>query len=87
MPKNQRKGIGELIYQSIEHKAGELGITALYLLTESAEVYFTKLGFLVKERSDVPVAIENTKQFKVLCPSTATVMVRELAGHDAQKKP
>jgi amino-acid N-acetyltransferase len=84
-PKHQRKGIGKLIYKSIENKAGEIGLSSLYLLTESAEAYFTKLGFIVKDRSYVPVSIANTKQFKLFCPTTATVMVKELDGHAIQK--
>ena len=86
-PKNQKKGIGKSIYKSIEHKAYELGLNTLYLLTESAVEYFAKLGFIVKERTDIPVSVMNTKQYKALCPSTAILMFRKLSNRDEQKSP
>jgi amino-acid N-acetyltransferase len=74
----QSKGIGQSIYQSIENSARLSGIDTLYLLTESAVEYFSKLGFIVKARSEIPESIMSTKQFKFLCPLSATIMVREL---------
>jgi amino-acid N-acetyltransferase len=46
----------------------------LYLLTESADDYFARLGFKQVERANVPAAIRATAQFSALCPSSARVM-------------
>ena len=81
MPKSQRKGIGKLIYKSIEHMACRLGVTTLYLLTETAEEYFELLGFAIMDRADVPKSIKNSKQFSFLCPSTAKLMFRRLPDY------
>ena len=83
-PENQTKGFGKLIYKSIEHEALRLGVTTLYLLTETAEGYFVKLGFAVMDRTDVPKSIMNSKQFRFLCPSTAKLMFRRLSGRNEQ---
>jgi amino-acid N-acetyltransferase len=48
----------------------------LYLLTESADAYFARLGFEPIDRATVPAAIRATAQFSALCPSSARVMRR-----------
>lgn len=59
--------------------AAEQGITALYLITTSAEHYFSKKGFVVVDRDIVPGAIKSSSEFSTMCPSTATVMVKALS--------
>jgi len=73
-PEYRGNGIAREIYRQIEDKAYDSGIRALYLLTESATGYFKKLGFVVKDRSGIPDAIKQTRQFRELCPSSATIM-------------
>ena len=51
---------------------------AVYLLTETAEAYFEKLGFSSVDRAQVPRAITQTRQFTSLCPDTASCMVLTL---------
>ncbi len=75
-PEHRGNGIAKKIYQQIEDRAYGLGVSTLYLLTESAAEYFKKLGFVVKKRSETPKSIMQTKQFRELCPSSATVMCR-----------
>lgn len=78
LPNNRNMGVGKIIYELIERKAFYLGVKILYLLTESADEYFSNFGFSVKDRNEAPLSIMKTKQFKDLCPSTAKVMYREL---------
>ena len=78
IPEYRRKGLAKKIYKIIEDQARSLGIKTLYLLTESATEYFEKLGFSIKERSEVPASVMETKQFSALCPSSAIVMYREI---------
>jgi amino-acid N-acetyltransferase len=51
---------------------------AIYLLTETAESYFEKLGFEQITRSQVPVAIAATPQFTSLCPDSASCLKMSL---------
>jgi N-acetylglutamate synthase-like GNAT family acetyltransferase len=53
-------------------------VTAVYLLTETASPFFTKLGFKPIPRSDVPEKIQHSVEFTTLCPDTATVMEMSL---------
>ena len=78
IPEYRGKGIGREILTFLENMAYDMGITTLYLLTETAENYFKNLGFSVKDRSEVPEAIVKTKQFSELCPASAKVMCREI---------
>ena len=68
------KGISKNMFNIIKEKAISLGVTSIYLLTETATEYFEKLGFRVIKRTEVPESIKNTKQYKELCPNSATVM-------------
>ena len=77
-PEHRGIGVGKKIFKLLEIKANDLGLNTLYLLTDSAEEYFRKLGFLTKDRTDVPLSVMETKQFKELCPPSATVMFRDL---------
>ena len=78
VPDNRGNGIGKKICDLIEKRATSLGVKVLFLLTESAEGYFSNLGFSVRSRNEVAASIKGTKQFKELCPSSAKMMVREL---------
>ena len=75
---SRRNGVGEIIYKLIAKKAANVGVNTLYLLTESAEKYFSGLGFSVQDRDEIPASIKETKQFKEPCPSSAKVMCRVL---------
>jgi mannose-6-phosphate isomerase-like protein (cupin superfamily) len=55
-----------------------LGIERLYLLTTTAERFFTRLGFQRCGRSDAPPEIQATSQFRSVCPTSAVCMARDL---------
>ena len=48
-------------------------------LTETAARFFSKLGYQVVGRGEVPQAIRVTREFSNLCPDTAIVMFKPLA--------
>lgn len=74
----QGKGIGKALYTRILAHAHLRGVKVLYLLTTSAERFFTKLGFSKVARDNVPEAIKSTQEFQGLCPSTAVSMIKEV---------
>lgn len=75
VPEQRRQGVGQAIFRRLKGKARRLGVTTLYLLTETAVDYFESFGFAALPRSAAPACIANTKQFMALCPSSATLMV------------
>ena len=61
------------MYQLIQQARSE-NLQALYLLTNTAERFFTKLGFEQINRQAAPVTMQNTTEFSSLCPDSAICM-------------
>jgi amino-acid N-acetyltransferase len=77
------RGVGAAVTKWLIADSEASGLRALYLLTTTAEKYFPSFGFDETPRDAVPSEIQQTAEFKHLCPSSATVMHRTL-GQDAQ---
>lgn len=72
----QQHGFGGALLLAAETLASDLGISAIYLLTNSAQAFFGARGYRVVARADAPSSIQHTTQFSALCPSTAFLMVK-----------
>ena len=73
------QGLAKTLYHQLVEQARRLHLQHLYLLTLTAEGFFAKLGFAKIERSDLPPAVQQTEEFRNLCPDTAVCMMREIA--------
>ena len=71
-------GSGKHLVSFIEQYAQEQGVKNLYLLTTTAAPFFTNRNYETIDRSVVPAAIKNTSEFASVCPSSATVMRKQL---------
>ncbi|MCH8104905.1 MAG: GNAT family N-acetyltransferase [Proteobacteria bacterium] len=71
-------GLAVEITRYLLNIARNQGVRELYLLTETAESYFTRFGFCAVDRGTVPVEIQSTRQFGSLCPSSAQTMRLDL---------
>lgn len=71
-------GIGRTLVAAAESRARCDGIHAVYLLTTTAEAFFTRLGYRVIERSTAPPYIRGTAQFAQLCPASSVLMEKVL---------
>jgi amino-acid N-acetyltransferase len=69
-------GLGRQLVTRMIAEAEARGMSALYLLTTSAERYFPSFGFRQVEREAVPADIRSTREFTDACPASATVMCR-----------
>jgi len=72
------KGLAKTLYQKITQHARNWGVDHLYLLTLTAEGFFSKLGFTTIDRATVPESIQATEEFRNLCPDTAACMVKKI---------
>jgi amino-acid N-acetyltransferase len=72
-------GLGRMIVRELERVGRTAGISRLVLLTESAKVFFERLGYQVIERQDVPPQVQASEEFRSLCPASATCMAKTLA--------
>lgn len=72
------RGTGRRVVEATLHEAKRLGIERVWLLTETAEGFFERLGFARADRTTAPAAIAATEQFSSLCPASAVFMKREI---------
>jgi len=77
-PDKTKSGYARKIVKKLEEIAFSNELTKLYLLTETAELVFAKLGYESIGRESVPQIIKRTNQFSELCPASATVMVKSI---------
>ena len=71
-------GLGKRLVAAMEAQAREAGVQQLYLLTTTADAYFTQLGYSSVAREAAPEAIRNTAQFSSLCPSSSSFMLKTI---------
>ncbi len=74
----QGKGLGKYINRELEKIVAAKGISSIFLLTTTAKFFFEKEGYVVVDRDTVPQPIKDSAEFSSLCPSTATVMKKEI---------
>jgi amino-acid N-acetyltransferase len=67
-------GLGSSLIQKILGQLTLLKVETVYILTETADQYFSRFGFKVVERDRLPVEIQTTQQFQTLCPAFAIAM-------------
>jgi amino-acid N-acetyltransferase len=73
-PSMRGRGIASKIVAELEKMSVEVGIETIYLLTESADIFFERKGYSPVERRDVPQSVRQSRQFLSLCPDSARVM-------------
>ncbi|HEX6333036.1 MAG TPA: arsenic resistance N-acetyltransferase ArsN2 [Flavisolibacter sp.] len=72
------KGYGSLLVAHLEAHICSLNVTELYLLTTTAEAFFTGRNYQVISRSDVPEIMLEASEFTTACPASAIVMKKTL---------
>ncbi|WP_127123798.1 arsenic resistance N-acetyltransferase ArsN2 [Chryseotalea sanaruensis] len=76
------KKLGDQVVRDLITKAKSLGVIEVYLLTETAEVFFERRNFSKINREQVPEAILNSSEFKTVCPVSAVCMVYKLTKNN-----
>jgi amino-acid N-acetyltransferase len=76
-PQYRRRGAGRELVR-LEHEAQANGIRRLVLLTETAEVFFADMGYVVTDRGGVSDGVQQSAEFRSLCPASAVCMVKAL---------
>jgi tRNA-Thr(GGU) m(6)t(6)A37 methyltransferase TsaA len=70
------RGLAGAICDRLEADAAARGAREIYLLTETAERYFSRRGYATVPRDQVPPAIAASSEFSRLCPASAVLMRR-----------
>lgn len=73
-------GLGRMIVQELERVARTARIRSLILLTQTAAEFFAHHGYRVIERTDVPQEVQESAEFRSLCPASASCMMKVLSS-------
>jgi amino-acid N-acetyltransferase len=65
------QALGKQLTQAAIDLARQQGVTALYLLTETAAGFFPKFGFTPVSRADIPAQLTRSVEFTSACPASA----------------
>jgi amino-acid N-acetyltransferase len=79
IPSHQRRGLGHALVARAESDARAEGVQQLVLLTETAQDFFSQLGYQVIDRSAAPQPLQESAEFRSLCPVSAICMAKALA--------
>ena len=74
----RRQGLAIQLVTKIEEYARSKKVATLYLLTLTAEDFFSKRGYQKADRKSAPPVLQETTEFKSLCPETAVCMKKHL---------
>jgi len=74
----RRQGLAIELVRKIEEYARSQQIAVLYLLTLTADGFFARRGYQKTDRESAPPALQETTEFKSLCPQTAVCMKKYL---------
>jgi len=73
-PHLKNRGIGGILYEALVKKAKDVGISRVYLLTNTAEEYFQRRGFRKIDQKSVAGPVRSSVEFSGACPSHAACM-------------
>jgi amino-acid N-acetyltransferase len=74
----RKRGLGQAVVSGLERMARMGHLNQLILLTQTAAEFFAHQGYRVIERSSVPQDMQQSEEFRSLCPSSATCMAKSL---------
>jgi len=67
-------GIGYRLTEAALELSRDYGIEEVYLLTETADLFFPRFGFRQIPRSEVPHNVQSSVEFTAACPASAMVL-------------
>lgn len=77
-PGHRSKGLGAVLARRAEGYARDRGARAIYLLTNTAESFFKRLGYIAADRETAPDGIRATREFSDICPASSAFLVKHL---------
>ena len=79
-PEQRSRGLGRRMTRELERLAQNTGVVELILLTDTAAQFFERQGYRVIARDTAPEALQQSAEFRSLCPSSAMCMAKSLGG-------
>ncbi len=70
--------IATSLVNELQKQAQISGLKEIYLLTETAINYFSKIGFEETSRDEAPEVLKQSPEFSHVCPGTAIFMKKKI---------
>jgi amino-acid N-acetyltransferase len=67
-------GLGSSLIKQILGQLRLIKVDAVYILTETADQYFSLFGFTALERDKLPLELQTTQQCQTFCSASAIAM-------------
>ena len=71
-------GIASRLVEQVEQHAKNQGLSELYLITNTAETYFSKKGFHAISKEAVPATVASSAEMNGLCPASSVIMRKSI---------
>jgi len=75
---HRSKGIAKALINELMAYAKEKRVSDMFLITNTAEQYFQRVGFKKIPREEVKEVVLQSKEFNGLCPASSAIMMKEL---------
>ena len=72
------EGLGRRLVDAAVANARDRHLSSVFLRTTTAPSFFTRCGFVMTARSDVPASVQQSVEFHSACPASATDLVMQL---------
>lgn len=77
-PAYRNKKVGAALIDRLELLGRKSGLYNIYLLTETAEKYFSGKGYTRIERAQAPSSLQKSSEFSHVCPASAVLMIKSI---------
>ena len=77
-PDSRNQSIASKLVEQIEKLALTEELKSIFLLTETAPDYFTRRGYHIITRTEIPAEIQQSSAFSYVCPQSAIAMKKDL---------
>jgi protein-tyrosine-phosphatase/N-acetylglutamate synthase-like GNAT family acetyltransferase len=78
-PQYRKRGLARELVGHLENEARSDRVQRLVLLTETAEPFFRNLGYQVMDRRSATAELQQSAEFRSLCPASAVCMSKAIA--------
>jgi len=77
-PNSRNQNIAGKLVAQLEKLAVSEGLKSIFLLTETAQDYFSRKGYQAISRAEMPSEVQQSSEFSHVCPQSAIAMKKDL---------